>query len=75
MAEDEDITRPIILYVKDVDTTPPTLEYMERRRITVIDLEFNRENAEQLRDLLSDFIKRENLATKYVRLYGVLVVG
>ena len=71
----EDISRPMTLYVEKINTDP-NIGYIERRRVSVIDIELTCEAAEELVEYLR---KRqcgnEIIGAIRVRLLGRLILS
>ena len=74
MQVDEDESRPVTLYVERVETNP-TFHYMERRRVSVIDLEISRPIADQLIAFLSEREEQDIAGTVRLRFLGTLTHG
>ena len=73
--KDEDVTRPITLYVEKV-STDPNISYIERRRVSVIDIELTCEATEEMIEYLNKH-KCENkiVGAIRVRLMGRLILS
>ncbi len=67
----DDHSRPITLYVEKVQQ--PDLEYIERRRITTVDVELSNIQAQELTDYLQS--RKDQIGAIRIRLSGRLVLA
>ena len=70
----EEITRPITLYVSRISFDAQNLKYMERRRITVVDVEISASDTKILMDHLKERMKQNAPGAIRFRLLGRLVI-
>jgi FtsZ-interacting cell division protein YlmF len=66
----QDIARPMTLHVEQVSEDTSLLQFLERRRVTVVDLELTKEDAVKLIDFLTG-----RLAENYPGSIRVRVIG
>ena len=69
----EDISRPVTLYVERVENNPKILEFIEQRRVSVIDIEVTAGQAVQIMEYLRERNNQGNSGTIRIRLSGRLV--
>jgi len=74
-----DALRPVTLYVSKIETNEISLDYMERPRVTTMDLEMTLQDAQILSDFLLESLKAKHvgavLGAVRVRFEGNLVHG
>ena len=73
MPKQDDISRPVTLYVERVENNPKILEFIEQRRVSVIDIEVTASQAVQIMEYLRERNNQGNSGTIRIRLSGRLV--
>jgi hypothetical protein len=68
-----DVSRPAILYVEKVDTSPDIEAYLEKRRLSVIDLELDIIQAKQIIDHLQGYVDGRLGGSVRLRFTGRLI--
>ena len=71
--QETDISRPVTLYVEKVETRPTLDHFIDRRRVSVIDIEVDAIQAVNLIEYFRERIQQGNSGSIRVRLFGRLV--
>ena len=71
----DDIARPITIYVDRFQFEDISMEHLERKRISVLDMEMSRQEAEKLRAFLRDRLSDNMRGSVRVRIFGNLVIS
>lgn len=75
MASNEDVSRPITLYVEQFEFDDIDMEYLHRKRVTVMDVEMSLSDARELARYLQTRLNGEMPGTIRVRIRGLLSLG
>lgn len=75
MNEKEEISRPIVLYVSHFQFEDISMGHLEKKRVSVIDVEMDYIEAEKLMTFLERRLKRQLPGTIRIRIYGTLVIS
>lgn len=68
-------SRPITLFVARIGKDVPSLDHTKKERVTVIDVELSKQDAETLKTLLEGRIDSNAPGAIRFRLFGNLVLG
>ena len=71
MDKEDDVSRPVTLYVEKVEPNPEINYFLEKRRISVIDIEITKAHAEQIVEILQERSQDQTGAIR-LRLLGRL---
>jgi len=71
----DDIARPITLYVSRFEFDHINLDYLERKRISVIDVEMSYQEMVKLSEFLQNRLNEKTPGAVRVRIYGSLVIS
>lgn len=75
MFSDEDISRPFTLYVEGFQFDDLTMDHLQRRRVTVMDVEMNLLDARELARYLQERLNGEVPGSIRIRIRGLLSLG
>jgi hypothetical protein len=73
MPKQDDISRPVTMYVEKIETNPSMARVFERRRVSVIDIEIPIIQAVALMEYLRERNNQGHTGSIRVRLLGPLV--
>jgi hypothetical protein len=71
----DDFARPITVYVSRFQFEDISMEHLERKRISVIDVEMSYQDAEVLRKFLKQRLDKPMHGAVRIRIYGNLVIS
>lgn len=72
----DDVARPITLYVSRFQFSDIAMDYLERKRISVIDVEMSHQDAEKLCRFLRERLEENKTpGAVRVRIFGNLVIS
>lgn len=73
MPKQEDLSRPVILYVERVEMNPDLAEYFHTQRVAVIDVEIDQIKAKEIMEYLTERLDGKLPGPVHLRLIGRLV--
>ena len=71
----DEIARPITLYVSRFEFDNISMDYLERKRISVIDVEMSHEETERLLKFLQQRLEKKIPGAVRIRIFGNLVIS
>lgn len=75
MTSNEDVSRPITLYVDEFEFDDISMDHLQRKRVTVVDLEMSLLDAHELSRYLRERLDGEIPGSIRIRIRGLLSLG
>lgn len=75
MTSDEDVSRPVTLYVERFVFDDISMDHLQRKRVTVVDVEMSLLDARELARYLQERLDGELPGSIRIRIRGLLSLG